>query len=87
VGFSGVLKGLKLTKPIMITTAIAYWVIGIPLGCTLAFKYNLGLYGLWMGLAIALLSAALISGSIIVLKLKQMESKRSNNERFSKNIL
>lgn len=77
VGFSGVLKGLKLTKPIMLTTAIAYWIIGIPLGCTLAFKYNQGLYGLWMGLAVALLSAAIISGIIIMLKLKQMESKRS----------
>jgi MATE family multidrug resistance protein len=78
VGFSGVLKGLKLTKYIMFTTAMAYWIVGIPLGCILAFKYHIVLIGFWSGLALALLTASLISGMIIIRKFKQIKIQRSH---------
>lgn len=73
VGFSGILKGLKLTKPIMFTTALAYWLIGVPIGCVLAFKYNIVLFGFWLGLAIALLTASSISGTITLWKFRQIK--------------
>ncbi len=73
VAFSGILKGLKMTKPIMFTTALAYWLIGVPMGCILAFKYNIVLFGFWLGLAIALLTASSISGTIIIWKFKELK--------------
>lgn len=76
VAFSGILRGLKFTKPIMFTTALAYWLIGIPIGCIFAFKYNIVLFGFWLGLAIALLTASSISGTITVWKFKKLSAKQ-----------
>ncbi len=66
----GSLKGLKDTKPIMATMGIAYLLIGIPTGCILAFKFNIVLLGFWIGLALALFSACMISSTILILKIK-----------------
>ncbi|MEI8377185.1 MAG: MATE family efflux transporter [bacterium] len=73
IAFSGIFKGLKVTKPIMLTTALAYWIIGIPIGCVLAFKYHIVLAGFWTGLAIALFVASFVSGGILLIKFKKLE--------------
>lgn len=72
IAFSGILRGLKATKPIMLTTALAYWIIGIPIGCILAFKYHIVLAGFWTGLAVALFTASLVSGGILLVKLNKI---------------
>ena len=72
---SGALRGLKDTKPIMITMGVAYLLIGIPTGCILAFKYNIVLIGFWIGLALALFSACVISSTILIRKIKKLETK------------
>ena len=69
----GSLKGLKDTKPIMATMAIAYLFIGIPVGSILAFKFNIVLLGFWSGLALALFSASIISSTILLIRIKQMQ--------------
>ncbi len=69
----GALKGLKDTKPIMITMAIAYLFIGIPIGCIFAFKFNIVLIGFWIGLAVALFVACMISSTILVRKIKKLQ--------------
>jgi len=73
IAFSGILRGLKTTKPILLTTALAYWIIGIPIGCILAFKYHIVLAGFWTGLAIALFVASFVSGGILLLKFKKLK--------------
>jgi len=55
----GILRGLEDTKIPTIITIIAYWVIGIPSGYFMAFSNNMGLYGVWIGLLIALTFSAL----------------------------
>lgn len=50
VSLGGVFKGLKKTNIVMIGDFGAYWLIGLPLGTILAFKYNMNLYGFWVGL-------------------------------------
>ena len=50
VALAGIFKGLKDTKIVLIANFIAYWLISIPLGYTLSFKYNLTLKGFWIGL-------------------------------------
>lgn len=73
VTLSGVLRGLGHTRPIMITMILAYWLIGIPVGIYLAFCQNLQIYGLWIGLAIALFSCTFIFAAILAGKLKKIK--------------
>jgi MATE family multidrug resistance protein len=50
IALAGICKGLKKSKIVLIANFIAYWLISIPLGYTLAFKFNLGIKGFWIGL-------------------------------------
>jgi multidrug resistance protein, MATE family len=46
---AGLLRGIKDVKVPTFLIAIAYWVIGIPLGYLLAFKAGMGASGIWFG--------------------------------------
>ncbi|MEO8854675.1 MAG: MATE family efflux transporter [Ginsengibacter sp.] len=46
---AGLLRGIKDVKVPTFFIAIAYWVIGIPLGCLLAFHFKMGAAGIWTG--------------------------------------
>ncbi len=46
---AGLLRGIKDVKIPTLLIAIAYWVIGIPLGYLLAFKGGMGASGIWVG--------------------------------------
>ena len=55
----GVLRGIKdVTVPTWITF-LAYWLIGLPCSYFFAFKFNLGVEGIWYGLTIGLTVAAI----------------------------
>lgn len=59
---AGLLRGIKDVKVPTVFIGIAYWAIGIPAGCVLAFYYNLGAAGIWTGFIIGLtFSAAFLS--------------------------
>lgn len=60
VSAAGALRGLKDTRAPMLITAVAYWLVGIPLGWLLGFRAGLGAEGLWMGLIAGLTLAALL---------------------------
>ncbi len=50
----GLCRGIKdVVRPTMYV-AIAYWVIGIPVGYILAFRYKMGAAGIWIGLVVGL---------------------------------
>ena len=68
-GCSGILKGLKDTKIIMATMLLAYILIAIPLGSYLAFAKNIVLEGFWLALSLAILTAALVTGSRVIYKI------------------
>ena len=72
---SGALKGLKETKPIMWTMAFAYPLVSIPIGCFLAFRYNIVLNGFWIGLACGIFVASIISNAILFRKIKKLEKE------------
>jgi multidrug resistance protein, MATE family len=46
---AGLLRGIKDVKVPTVYIAIAYWVVGIPLGCLMAFTYKMGAAGMWIG--------------------------------------
>jgi MATE family multidrug resistance protein len=57
---AGVLRGLKDTRVPMLFAALGYWIIGVPVGATLAFELEVGGVGLWIGLAVGLAIVAVL---------------------------
>jgi len=54
------LRGLGKTRGPMLINLVAYGVIGLPIGYLLCFKTRFGIYGLWSGLTLALIFAAVL---------------------------
>ena len=52
---TGALRGAGDTRTPMLANLIAYWVIGLPLGWVLCFKFGWGAQGLWIGLCLGLI--------------------------------
>lgn len=72
---AGLLRGIKDVKMPTVYIAIAYWVIGLPLGYLLAFPYGLGAIGIWLGFIAGLTFAALL------LLLRFLNMSRKHNKR------
>ena len=51
----GVLRGLGKTWHSSFAAAISYYIVAIPLEAFLAFKLDMGLFGLWFGQLIGLI--------------------------------
>ncbi len=56
---TGALRGLGETRAPMMANLVGYWVLGLPLGLSLCFLLRWGIYGLWIGLTVALIVIAL----------------------------
>lgn len=57
---SGVLRAIGRTKPTAIANFVGYYAIGLPLGHHLAFERELGLQGLWWGVAAGVATVAVV---------------------------
>jgi len=55
---TGTLRGLGDTRTPVLANFLAYWVIGLPLGALLGFKFGWGAAGLWTGLCVGLILIA-----------------------------
>jgi multidrug resistance protein, MATE family len=72
----GLLRGIQDVQIPTILVAIAYWVIGIPLGYYLAFEMNMEVNGLWIGFVVGLsASAILLTRRFLNLSLRDMSAK------------
>ncbi len=56
----GVLRGLTDVKGPTIITFFAYWIISLPIAYLLAFNFNMGVDGVWIGLLIGLTVSAIL---------------------------
>jgi MATE family multidrug resistance protein len=56
---TGALRGLGETRVPMMANLVGYWILGLPLGFVLCFGLHWGIYGLWIGLTLALVVIAL----------------------------
>lgn len=56
----GILRGIADVKFPTLITFTAYWIICTPIAYSLAFIYNLGVIGIWIGLLIGLASSAIM---------------------------
>ena len=55
---TGALRGLGETRIPMLANFVGYWILGLPLGLFLCFGLHWGIYGLWIGLTLALIVIA-----------------------------
>jgi len=62
------LRGLGDTKTALYTNLLAHWCLGLPVGFTLCFWLNKGLWGLWVGLALGLFFTAVFNTYAILRK-------------------
>lgn len=56
----GLLRGMEDVKRPTLYVMIAYWVLALPLGAVLAFYFDMGVLGVWIGLAVGLSASALL---------------------------
>jgi MATE family multidrug resistance protein len=52
---TGALRGLGETRAPMWANFLGYWILGLPLGLILCFVLKWGIYGMWIGLTLALI--------------------------------
>ena len=73
VTLSGIFKGLKDTKIVMITNFISYLIIGLPIGAYLALVKGQNLFGFWIGLSVTSVLLCIIMGLRLLSKLKRLK--------------
>lgn len=57
---AGNLRGAGDTHTPLYASLVAYWAIGLPIGCLLAFWGGMRVVGLWLGLSLGLILAGLV---------------------------
>lgn len=60
---NAVLRGLRDTRVPMLLTAVAYWLVGVPLMLLFTFRLGLGAAGAWLGLLAGGTAAAVLLGA------------------------
>ena len=73
VALSGIFKGIKRTGVVLVSNFVAYWLISLPLGYTLAFHFNMNLKGFWIGLVSAAIILCIMMVSLLFKNLKQLD--------------
>lgn len=58
---AGALRGLRDTRVPMLLAMFGYWVVGLPTSAVLAFSFDLGGQGVWIGLATGLTVVAVLA--------------------------
>jgi multidrug resistance protein, MATE family len=55
VSTTGVLRGAGDTRTPMLCNLMGHWLLGLPIGYLLCFRWNYGVFGLWLGLSMGLI--------------------------------
>lgn len=71
----GVLRGLGDTRTPALFNVVAHWCVGLPFGAWLAFRRDLGLVGLWMGLTAGLFVVAMLLVARLYAAARRADSK------------
>jgi len=75
VSLSGIFKGIKKTGVVLFANFVAYWLISLPVGYILAFKFNLKLMGFWIGLVLAAIILCIIMSFMLLQNIRKLEQR------------
>ena len=75
---TGALRGAGNTHTPMMAHLLGYWLVGIPLGSLLSFKFGWGAAGFWIGLCVALV----IIGSVLLAAWSRLITRLLHTEAF-----
>jgi MATE family multidrug resistance protein len=70
---TGVLRGIGDTRTPMMMNVIGHWVLGLPVGYALCFRFAWGVTGLWIGLAIGLIFCAVALTATWIARTRHLE--------------
>ncbi len=76
ISLAGIFKGMKRTGVVLLSNFVAYWLISIPVGYTLAFYFHLDLKGFWIGLASAAVILCAIMSVMLIKSIKKLEAAK-----------
>jgi MATE family multidrug resistance protein len=71
---AGVLRGLGDTRTPMVAGLFGYWLLGLPTGYWLCFRWEWGVRGLWVGMLVGLLTVGIVLLAVWVRRLKLLEA-------------
>ena len=74
VSLSGIFKGLRNTKIVMLSNFVSYWLIALPLGYYLAICKGQNLIGFWYALIISSVVVCSLMGAYLITKFKTMRN-------------
>ena len=87
----GVLRGFKDSKTIFIVTVISYWVIGMPIGYSLAYglvgDHKMGAQGFWIGFICALSCASILYVLRIIFLYRSRKLPKTFNVVSSEDVI
>lgn len=69
---AGVLRGLGDTRTPMVAGLFGYWLLGLPTGYLLCFRFERGVSGLWIGMLVGLLTVGVVLLAAWVRHLKRL---------------
>ncbi len=70
---TGVLRGIGDTRTPMMMNVIGHWVLGLPVGYALCFRFAWGVTGLWIGLSIGLIFCAIALTATWIARTRHLE--------------
>ena len=83
--FSSIIKGIGKEKSGSIMFVIAFYCLGLPTACVLAFKFHLYAKGLWLGMGLGMIAMCIMGGILLArtsfAKQAQEVSERMESDR------
>ena len=70
---TGILRGIGDTRTPMMMNVIGHWLLGLPVGYALCFRFMWGVAGLWIGLSIGLIFCALALTATWIMRTRRLE--------------
>lgn len=74
VGAAGALRGIGKTKRPLYGNLIGHYLVGLPVGITLAYHYDMGIWGLWLGLSAGLAAVSIYNLYFWRVEIARLES-------------